>query len=270
MLDSVGYIGYGFVGKACHEAFKHNASAIIVDPKYSTTTIKDLIREQPRLTFVSINAPTLENGKVDASVIYNIFRELADFTHKGIVVLKSTLTPDIVEDLNQEFGKKIRYVYSPEFLREAHWAQDAVTPPMVIMAGDFADCKELEEIYDNHSHIKLTRFVMLDYKEAALVKYTINSYLAAKVVFMNQIYQLYTDMYSAVPMAISWDEFTEVLSLDSRVGASHLKVPGNGGTFGYGGSCFPKDVKALLEFDKNKRLSVLAEAEQANTKLRIS
>lgn len=271
MLESVGYIGYGFVGRACHEAFKHNASPIIVDPKYSSTTIEDLIHVHPPLTFVSINAPTLSDGLVDASLIYGIFKKLSDLNYKGIVVLKSTLTPDIVDDLNSKFSNTLRYIYSPEFLREATWQQDAVTPNMIITAGRFEDCKELEEIYDKHSHINNPPFVILDYKEAALIKYTINTYLATKVIFMNQIYQLYTDMYNGhQPMAWSWEQFTEVLATDPRIGNSHLKVPGKEGVFGYGGSCFPKDVKALLGFDKNKRLSVLAEAEQANTKLRIS
>lgn len=279
MLDSVAYIGYGFVGKACHRVFQHNAGAIIIDPKYSDTTIKDLEIRQPRLTFVAINAPTLEDGTVDASVIYTVFQQLSDIKYDGLVVLKSTLPPDVVHDLYEKFGNSktqkkegpLRYIYSPEFLREKHWEKDALNPHHIIIAGDYFDCRQLEELYKNHSHIRYARFRHVDYKTASLIKYSINSYLASKVVFMNQLHQLYLDTYGVDTMQPeSWKEFTDILSDDIRIGASHMEVPGNDGQYGYGGSCFPKDVKALIEFDKKERLSILREVEISNTKIRLT
>ena len=278
MLKSIGYIGYGFVGKACHESFKHNATAIIVDPKYSTTTITEMVAENPELIFVSINAPTLDDRTVDCSLIYSIFKQLADLAYNGIVVLKSTVPPDTAHDLYEKFGNwlalgkvgPLRYVYSPEFLREATWQHDANHPQMIILAGDGNDCNELENIYKRHSHVKCEKYAIMDYKEAALAKYTINSFLASKVVFMNQIYRVYSDVYGQYPDDAVWDYFTHVISQDTRFGDSHLKVPGHEGALGYGGNCFPKDVKAFIGFDKHNRLSVLTEVEQANTKLRIS
>jgi len=281
MLKSIAFIGYGFVGKACHKAFEHNVEAIIIDPKLSNITVGDLETLKPPLIFVAINAPTLDDRTVDASVIYDIFEQLSLIKYAGLVVLKSTLPPDIVHDLYVKYGLgpilkhngtngHLRYIYSPEFLRESSWEKDAVNPDLMIMAGNFHDCKELENIYRNHSHIKHTRYFILDYKEAALAKYTINSFLASKVVFMNQIYQLYSDMYESPIHPESWKEFTDVLSGDQRFGLSHLSVPGNGGQFGYGGTCFPKDVKALIGFDKNGRLTVLRETEIVNTKIRLA
>jgi len=281
MLRSIAFIGYGFVGKACHKAFEHNVEAIIIDPAYSTTVISDLQIKPPPLIFVAINAPTLDDRTVDASVIYNIFEQLSLIKYKGLVVLKSTLPPNVVHDLYVKYGLDpilkhngtnghLRYVYSPEFLRESSWEKDAVDPDMIVMAGNFHDCKELEDIYRKHSHIKHTRYFILDYKEAALLKYTINSFLASKVVFMNQIYQLYSDMYESPTHPETWKSFTDVLSGDQRFGFSHLSVPGNGGQFGYGGTCFPKDMKAMIGFDKHGRLSVIREAEVVNTKIRLA
>jgi len=277
MLNSIAYIGFGFVGKACHHAFRHNTEAIIIDPKYSETTIQDLEYMMPRLTFVSINAPTLEDRTVDASVIYSIFQQLADIKYDGLVVLKSTLPPDIVHDLYVKFTKynhlsmhgRLRYVYSPEFLRESHLEEDALSPPQIIMAGNLYDCQQLEEYYRNHSHIKFFRFHNCTYKEAALVKYAINAYLATKVVFMNQMYNLLVDSTGPVPPD-EWKAFTDMLTSDLRIGSSHVGVPGPDGKFGYGGTCFPKDIKALIGYDKNERLSVLREAELANTKIRLT
>jgi UDPglucose 6-dehydrogenase len=279
MLDSVAYIGYGFVGKACHRVFQHNTRPIIIDPKYSDTTIKDLEIRQPRLTFVCINAPTLEDRTVDASVIYTVFQQLADIKYDGLVVLKSTLPPDIVHDLYEKFGKgrapkkegALRYIYSPEFLREQHWEKDALNPAHIIVAGDYFDCIQLEELYKNHSHIRYVRFRLVDYKTAALIKYSINAYLASKVVFMNQLHQLYLDAYGVESMQPeSWKEFTDILADDSRIGLSHMDVPGADGQYGYGGGCFPKDVKALIGYDKKERLSILREAELSNTKIRLT
>lgn len=281
MLDSVAFIGYGFVGKACHKAFEHNTKAIIIDPKYSDITIGDLELLQPKLIFVSINAPTLEDRSVDTSIIYNIFQQLTDIKYKGLVVLKSTLPPDIVEDLYDKFGSDsvmskigpLRYIYSPEFLREKSWEKDAVNPPMVVLAGNFHDCKELEMLYKNHSQLPLyTRFFHTEYYTAAMVKYSINTFLAMKVTFMNQIYQMYSDHegHNSNPHPEIWRTFTEMLAADVRFGGSHLQVPGNEGQYGYGGSCFPKDIKAFIGYDKNERLSLLREVELINTQIRLT
>ena len=277
-MFTLGFIGYGFVGKACHFAFKHNCEPIIVDPKHSATTINQLVEAQPAMIFVAINAPTLDDRTVDASIIYTVFSRLAEVGYKGIVVLKSTLPPEIVNDLYVKYGNSkmlnkegpLRYVYSPEFLREQHWEEDAIHPRMIILAGEYGDCKEVQTYYERHSHIKHTQYRIVDYKEATLMKYTINAFLANKVVFMNQIYQLYCDIYGKTPHFDTWDEFTHILSMDPRMGTSHFGVPGSDGLFGYGGTCFPKDVKAMIGFDVNSRLSVLRESELANTKIRLT
>ena len=277
----LGFIGYGFVGKACHFAFNYNAEAIIVDPKLTSNhrSIEELVDINPAAVFVSINAPTLDDRTVDASAIYTIFSQLEQAKYGGVVVLKSTLPPEIVDDLYVKYGcstimKKqgpLRYVYSPEFLREDHWEEDAINPRMIILAGDWHDCKIIQLMYERHSHIKHPKFRFVDYKEAALLKYTINAFLASKVVFMNQIYQLYSDIHGGGRIhEQSWDDFITALGDDYRLGSSHMCVPGNDGQFGYGGSCFPKDVKAMIGFDKNERLSVLRESELANTKIRLT
>jgi UDPglucose 6-dehydrogenase len=195
-------------------------------------------------------------------------------------VLKSTLTPDIVHDLYIKYGKdavmakygKLRYIYSPEFLREASWEKDALNPVLMIMAGSFSDCTELQTIYKRHSNVQsYIRYYIVDYKVAALAKYAINSFLANKVVFMNQLYQLYSDMYDSTPVRQEeWKEFTDMLTADIRMGHTHMQVPGVNNVFGYGGTCFPKDVKALIGFDKEGRLTVLRETELVNTQIRLS
>jgi len=281
MLKYTAFIGYGFVGKACHKAFEHNTEAIIIDPKYSETTIANLPEYDCKLAFISINSPTLDDGSVDATAIYSIFQQLTDIKYTGFVVLKSTLPPDIVHDLYVKYGSSInmdkvgplRYIYSPEFLREGHWQKDAVDPKFIILAGDYHDCDSLRELYKRHTSIPLyCRFFIVDYKEASLAKYTINAFLATKVAFMNQIYRLHMDAYGAEsPMEPeTWQTFIDMVSADMRVGLSHMQVPGPDGQYGYGGSCLPKDIRAFIGFDKNDRLSILREVEEANTMIRLT
>ncbi len=272
MLKCIAYIGYGFVGRACHKQFEHNAESIIIDPKYTDNKVIDLHLTNPELVFVSINCPTLEDGTVDANDVYTVFLELSQIEYAGIVVLKSTLPPKIVQDLSMAFPS-LNYVYSPEFLRQEFWEFDCISPDQIILAGNETDCRILEKLYIQHSNVLLadTRFtIMNSYSQASLIKYTINAYLASKVVFVNQIHDLFHDMNSPVgPDDASWHNFADILSQDSRIGYSHMQVPGNDKQYGYGGACFPKDIKAMLKFDKNQRLTMLQETEIVNTKIRL-
>lgn len=269
MLKVIAYIGYGFVGKACHKAFEHNSDAIIIDNTNPVHTYRDIEEQKPPLTFVCVPAPTRDDGSVNASEIYAIFEELSSIKHKGVVVVKSTIPPSIAQDL-ADYYPEIEYVYSPEFLREAHWEVDALHPRMIILAGKMENCHLVKDFYRNHSGVwDGVQPYFTDYKSAALVKYALNSYLAMKVVFMNQLKQLFYDEID-MPDIDKWDHFTELLSRDPRIGRTHLQVPGPDGQYGYGGSCFPKDVKAMLEFDKNGHLTVLKEASIINTKLRLT
>ena len=277
-MFKIGIIGYGFVGKAMHKTFEHNAEAFIVDPKHSTLTVEDYGKLNPEIIFICLPAPTMDHGGVDSSLITNVMWQLSRIKYEGIVVVKSTLPPDTVQTLYDTFMHDnkltfhlLRYVYSPEFLRETFWEKDAIEPNRIILAGNFQDCKKVEEWYKNHSHVpRHTRFILADYKEAALIKYAVNTFLATKVVFMNQLHQLYADICGGPPHPTDWHAFTDMLSSDMRIGHSHLNVPGPDGKYGYGGTCFPKDVKAMIGFDKHGRLTLLKEAELVNTQIRLT
>lgn len=275
----LGFIGYGFVGRAQHYAFRHNATAFIVDPEKNSNTIEQLCWTfVPKIIFVSLPAPTLEDGSVDISIIRDVLQELVRQQYEGIVVLKSTIPPEKIHDLYTEFANDplmqktgpLRFVYSPEFLREGNSEYDVLHPEFILLAGNWQDCQRVKETYQNHSNIETKpEYCFVDYRTASLIKYSINTFLAMKVTFMNQIYQYMNDVNGSVGQG-DWEEFTDILSMDKRIGPSHMKVPGPDGKFGYGGSCFPKDMKAFIASDKNERLSVLREVAEANTKIRLT
>ena len=91
-------------------------------------------------------------------------------------------------------------------------------------------------LYENHSICKTLNFLEMDSKSASLIKYTINSFLASKVIFFNQI----KDVFNSSSIEIDWDYFIDCISNDTRIGNSHMMVPGPDGKNGFGGACFPK------------------------------
>ena len=91
-------------------------------------------------------------------------------------------------------------------------------------------------LYENHSICKTLNFLEMDSKSASLIKYTINSFLASKVIFFNQI----KDVFNSSSIEIDWDYFIDCISNDTRIGNSHMMVPGPDGKNGFGGACFQK------------------------------
>ncbi len=266
---TIAFVGFGYVGKACQKAFEYNSDAIIIDPKINNQKVADLVDYGPDMVFVSVPAPTLTDGSVDTSLISTILAELASIDYKGVVVLKSTIPPTQILDLCRDtYG--LRVVYSPEFLRERTWEEDALRPNMIVIGGEAADVHYVKEMYEKHSRIKYTKFHLTTLIKASMVKYSINTFLAMKVVYFNQLYAMYGDIIGEKLNEYEWDGFIDILISDPRMGESHMQVPGIDDLFGYGGTCFPKDVKAFLGVDKNGRMTVLKEAELANTKIRLS
>ena len=106
----------------------------------------------------------------------------------------------------------------------------------------------------------------MDISSASLVKYTINTFLASKVIFFNEMHEVFNKLKSND----SWELFIKTLSLDKRIGKSHMDVPGHDGKKGFGGACFPKDTSALLKYaqDIGVDLDVLKIAINKNNKIR--
>ena len=245
---NLGIVGNGFVGSAVANGFDKNVKKFIVDPKFNRNTIQDLIVFDPKLVFVCVPTPPQESHyDVDVQYVDKVLKELHDYKYKGVVVVKSTITPDHLIRFKKTY--KLSLVYNPEFLTEANSFEDFINPSMQILGGKWRDCETVEKAYVKHSSVKTVPTFKTDLITASLIKYTINSWLATKVTFFNELYQLHNNSETKVP----WETFTEMLSQDKRIGDSHMKVPGPDGEIGFGGHCFPKDTKALLYYSKLKK-----------------
>ena len=141
--------------------------------------------------------------------------------------------------------------------------REFLNPAMNVIGGSKDDVKALLEVY-RFSNVAECPNYLTDIKTACFVKYTINSFLATKVTFMNELHSLFTDYTDG-----DWNAFMQIVSSDPRIGKSHLNVPNNG-EYGFGGACFPKDTDALLKFaGKNGHdLNVLNAAVLSNKAIR--
>ena len=259
---NLGIIGKGFVGSAVANGFNKDCEQIIVDPKYTDNTIEDVL--DCKLIFVCVPTPVAEDGSCDVSIAKDVLTELNRRQYKGVVVIKSTIIPDYLHEFKKEFDLKI--VYNPEFLTEANANEDFKNPPFQVFGGKWRDCEVVEKAYLRYSSVRIVPTFKVDLTTASLLKYTINSWLATKVTFFNELKELH-ELGSSM---VSWEQFTDMLSRDERIGKSHMQVPGPDGEPGFGGHCLPKDTEALLNYanKKNIKMSVLRKAVSTNKKIR--
>ena len=236
----IGIVGHGFVGKATDWGFSENTNKFIVDPK-NGTNIDQLAEFNPELIFVCVPTPMGENGIQDSSIIEAVVQELSAKCRESIIVIKSTVLPSILEKIEKANPK---IIYNPEFLREKHANQDFMNSEMIIFGGDKNIASQVSKFYLDHSRCKTKKHIFMDISSASLVKYTINTFLASKVMFFNEMHEVFNKLKSND----SWELFIKTLSLDKRIGESHMNVPGHDAKKGFGGACFPKDTAALLKY----------------------
>lgn len=244
-------VGHGFVGKAVDYGFSHpQVEKTIVDPKYDTDLdTVDLLEYD--CVFVCVPTPMGDSGTVDASIVNDVVGQLADCK---LVVVKSTVTPDIVKD----WGTNV--VYNPEFLTEKSANEQFIAPQFHIIGGRSVEAHYLAMLYDKYSLCNPCPVLYMTAEEASFVKYTINSFLAMKVTFFNQLYDAIGETEANFATII------KAVGMDERIGSSHTRVPGFDGKQGYGGACFPKDTSALTKY--SDKFTMLEKAIEINNEYR--
>ena len=242
----LGIVGHGFVGKAVEYAFTHPLIDLhITDPKYDAD-LDSMVEFNPMCVFICAPTPmNPETGFVDASIVEDAVLQLVEHT-EALVVVKSTITPDIIDRLyNSMFDDGLkRFVYNPEFLTEKSAEEQFVNAPFHVLGGIPDATRELVEIYDYFSLCSSKEYMLMSAQEASFVKYGINSFLATKVTFFNQLF----DLVNA--FGCSYNIITRAMGMDDRVGIGHTRVPGYDRKRGFGGACLPKDTTAFLKFSE--------------------
>ena len=255
-----GIVGLGFVGGAVRDSLDLGfASLILVDPpKGLPHSFKDLT--DCEAVFICVPSPSNEDGSCDTSILESTLEKLKDYN--GVIISKTTAPPSVYEKLSKQYKN---LVHAPEFLTAANASRDYANGKFAIIGGStLAYIREAERII-KLSQGSLEKVVHCTAAEASLAKYTINCFLATKVVFMNEIAKL------AAASEINYNNITQLINLDPRIGKSHMQVPGPDGALGFGGMCFPKDTSALLKYAEslNVSLNIIDSSVKKNTLLRL-
>tara|TARA_Y100001936_G_C16018475_1_gene637967 strand:+ start:127 stop:1434 length:1308 start_codon:yes stop_codon:yes gene_type:complete len=276
----IGIVGLGFVGLSLTSVLAskgYNVVGIDVDKKKCENisngippffepdlekTLKNGLKKGLEITnkfsaikncdfiFVTVGTPQNDNGAIDLSIIKkaitSIGENLKENKNKQIILVKSTVIPGTMKSVilpilekksNKKEGRDFGLISNPEFLQESTAIRDTKFPHAVVIGGyETTFMKKVKKFF-----VKLhpnTSIIITNHQTAEMIKYANNSFLATKISFINQL----SNICQKIPGA-NVDDVAKTIGLDPRIGKLFL----NAGP-GYGGSCLPKDMKALINF----------------------
>lgn len=256
----IGVIGCGFVGTAVSTGFQtildDNVEVREYD-KYKDTESLETVVEESDIIFLCLPTPMNEDGSCNISILEQVVEEISLTTEEEkLLVIKSTVPPGTTEKLSLAYPK-FNFCFNPEFLTQAKFIQDFINQDRVFLGWpskptlgrnwqkinnlyrDFLDTRNEKEMNIT------TTFWSGPAKTVEMAKYVGNTYLTAKVVFFNEMYEI------CDKSGIDYNQVMGLVTADKRIGTSHTKVPGPDGQFGAGGPCFPKDTNALIAYAKS-------------------
>ncbi|HEX9817536.1 MAG TPA: UDP-glucose/GDP-mannose dehydrogenase family protein [Patescibacteria group bacterium] len=266
-------IGTGFVGvvtAAVHASFGHTVTGLDIDEQkisalkknqvpFFEPGLNELLKNQQQagklsfttdyrsaistaeIIFIAVGTPSAPDGQADLRFVLASTQALAPYLKKdAIVVIKSTVPPGTLEKIEALIGQHTKVKFHtasvPEFLKEGSTVEDTLHPDRVVIgATNQVVFDKLEEL---HRPLQAP-IVRVKPESAQMAKYAANAYLATRITFINQIADLCEKNGADV------EEVVAAISPDQRIG-EHYWYPG----FGYGGSCFPKDVKELAAYSR--------------------
>lgn len=229
MDQTVAVIGYGAVGRAIHLLFP---DAVVYDELQGLGSRAEV--NGSRYAFICVPTPQGLGGECDTSIVSDVM----DWLDAEIIIIRSTVSVGTTDALKRRTGKRI--VFQPEYgpaetpdhpfndLRRVRWA---------ILGGDRVDTREVATLYQR---VFSSDFVIAqtDSRTAELAKYMENAFLALKVTFCNEFFDI------ATALGVDYTELRELWLLDPRIGKSHTWVFHD--DRGFGGKCLPKDLRALI------------------------
>ena len=223
------------------------------------TSLPDAVRRSD-VVFIAVGTPTGEDGSADLQHVLAAAKEIGQSMNGyKVIVDKSTVPAGTAAKVRDAIKKETRYPFSvvsnPEFLKQGAAVEDTLKPDRVVIGAD--DERAAKIMSDLHSPFTRTGapIMVMDTTSAEIAKYAANAMLATRISFMNEMANVCERFGADV------DQVRRAIASDRRIGSAFL-FPG----IGYGGSCFPKDVKAIVRFaaDKKYRFRILEAVEQVN------
>lgn len=217
----------------------------------ATTDLEGMLAESD-FSFICVGTPNKPDGSIDLSQVKNACRYIGGGLGKRnkyhVVVVKSTVVPgttqNMVKSIIEEYsglrvGKDFGLTVNPEFLQEGSAINDMLHPDRIIIGEyDKQSGNALENLYKSFYYGKCPQILRMNLSSAEVIKYASNAFLAMKISFINEIASLCERLPEVDVVKVA-----EGIGLDSRIGTRFLRAG-----LGFGGSCFPKDVKALIDF----------------------
>ena len=220
--------------------------------------------------FVTVGTPQNLNGAIDLSIIKkaisSLGRSMQGDKNKPVILVKSTVVPGTMKNIilpilekksNKKAGKDFGLISNPEFLQESTAVRDTKFPHAIVLGGyETKFMKKTKKLFVKlHPKVPI---IITNHQTAEMIKYANNSFLATKISFINQL----SNICQKIPGA-NIDDIAKTIGLDPRIGKLFL----NAGP-GYGGSCLPKDMRALINFAKitGVKPTLLNAVEEVNTK----
>ncbi len=252
------------------------------EPQLKQTLRKALARKRLRvtddisqiettdITFVTVGTPSQTDGSIDLTYVKNATEKigsvLSDKNTYHLVVVKSTVSPGstaktvrptLESSSGKTVGPRLGLAANPEFLKEGTAIEDTLHPDKVVIGGvDEKSARTLKQLYREFHGTKQPPTILTTPETAEMVKYASNAFLATKVSYINTI----ADMCQHIP-GVDVNNVAEAIGHDPRIGPLFLKAGP-----GYGGSCFHKDLQALINYSQTKGYdpSLLRATEEAN------
>ena len=213
------------------------------------------------MTFVCVPTPMKKDGSCDISIVESVVKDIDEaqqwcldsmLNHsiqpvekRTIIIIKSTIPPGTTNRLNKKY-KNVQIVFNPEFLTEANFIEDFKNQDRIIIGGPRPASTKVRQLF--YKAFPKAHIIKTGSMTAEMVKYMTNTFLATKVSFANEMKMICDELN------IDYDKVVEYSTYDERLGKSHWSVPGPDGKLGFGGSCFPKDINALISLSKDMRL----------------
>jgi len=229
-----------------------------------TISLKEAINESD-IVFIAVGTPQNEDGSADLTHVLNVAKEIGkEMNHSVIVVDKSTVPVGTAEKVRESIQTELNsrqknidfdVVSNPEFLKEGSAIKDFMQPDRVVIGSDNeSSTNVLKSLYRPFT-INRERFIQMDIRSAEMTKYAANAFLATKISFMNEMSNICERVGADVNMVRMG------IGSDNRIGYKFI-YPG----CGYGGSCFPKDIKALEKTAKDfgYTANILSAVEKVN------
>jgi len=268
-MQEIGIVGQGFVGSAVREGMQNyfKVFAFDKDPnKFSNVTSIFNVVENTELTFLCVPTPMRKSGQCDLNILNAALDEISKSAtalnkKNYIVVIKSTIPPGTTDYLSSIYNN-LELVFNPEFLTEANAVDDYKNQNRIVIGGDRPGTTKVKQVFSKA--FPKVPIIKTSATIAEMIKYVTNTFLALKVSYANEMYQI------CQGLNIDYDKVIEYARYDERLGNSHWSVPGPDGDFGFGGHCFPKDIAALQHLAGTMKIdtTILNAAIAKNTSVR--